>query len=453
MDQLEPYSAPWWLDRLITALAGKQAHYELLDRYHRSDPPLPPGPAKGRNPAFDYLRKKARVNWADLIVESVVERMTVVGFSSGPDNGSQKADADAWKIWQGNDLDTGSVMLHRTKATLGDAYVIVGDIDETIGVPRVTCEDPRDTIGAADPIDRRTLVAALKVFIDDVAGVDRAYVYLAGEVHRATRPRGRNRKVLSYDSKGWIWEEPEYLGHDRVPVVWFPNRADLKGRVMGEFEHVIDDLDRINLLVLQRVQIAVLQAFRQRAIKGELPEKDAAGNAIDYNVLFSSDPAALWQLPPGVDMWESAGVDLTPILESVKADVRELAGRTRTPLYYLYPNEGGSAEGAVTQREALIFRSGARITETSGPWEMVQSIALEVMGKTPPSDMETLWLPPSLATEAERYDAATKALGAGMTWREVMSEVLQLSPQTIDRMAAEHAAAGTPVPGTAQAGA
>lgn len=80
-------------------------------------------------------------------------------------------------------------MLHRTKATLGDAYVIVGDIDETIGVPRVTCEDPRDTIGAADPIDRRTLVAALKVFIDDVAGVDRAYVYLAGEVHRATRPR------------------------------------------------------------------------------------------------------------------------------------------------------------------------------------------------------------------------------------------------------------------------
>lgn len=60
---------------------------------------------------------------------------------------------------------------------------------------------------------------------------------------------------------------------------------------------MIDDLDRINLLVLQRVQIAVLQAFRQRAIKGELPEKDAAGNAIDYNVLFSSDPAALWQLP------------------------------------------------------------------------------------------------------------------------------------------------------------
>lgn len=206
----------------------------------RAARPLPPfrssaaaRPAKGRNPAFDYLRKKARVNWADLIVESVVERMTVVGFSSGPDNGSQKADAGAWKIWQGNDLDTGSVMLHRTKATLGDAYVIVGDIDETIGVPRVTCEDPRDTIGAADPIDRRTLVAALKVFIDDVAGVDRAYVYLAGEVHRATRPRGRNRKVLSYDSKGWIWEEPEYLGHDRVPVVWFPNRADLKGRVMG----------------------------------------------------------------------------------------------------------------------------------------------------------------------------------------------------------------------------
>ena len=140
-------------------------------------------------------------------------------------------------------------------------------------------------------------------------------------------------------------------------------RADLTGRTMGEFEHVKDDLDRIILMVLQRVQVAVLQAFRQRAVKGSLPEKDAQGNVIDYNVLFSSDPGALWNLPNGVELWESAGVDLTPILESVKGDVRDLAGRTRTPLYYFYPNEGGSAEGAVTQREGLIFRATARTAD------------------------------------------------------------------------------------------
>ena len=89
-----------------------------------------------------------------------------------------------------------------------------------------------------------------------------------------------------------------------------------------------------------------LQAFRQRAIKGDLPEFDETGKKIDYDSIFSSDPAAMWLLPNGVEMWESSGSDLTPILESVKADVRELAGRTRTPLYYLFPNEGGSAEGA-----------------------------------------------------------------------------------------------------------
>ena len=440
----DPFTPEWWLSRLIVELGAKQPRYEMLDRYHRSDPPLPPGPDKGKaNTAFDYLRKKSRVNWAEMIVEALIERMKVLGFRTGTE-GDEQADTVAWTIWQKNDLDTQSVMLHRAKAVLGDAYVIVGEIDDELGVPLVTCEDPRQMIGAFAPGNRRQLVAALKVFYDDVENVDRAYLYQAGVVHKAFRPRKKGVKTLAWNANGWVWTESEELSNDRMPVVWFPNRADLAGRTMGEFEHVIDDLDRIILLVMQRLTVAVLQAFRQRAVKGNLPDKDEYGNVIDYNVLFSSDPAALWQLPPGVEMWESAGVDLTPILESVKADVRELAGRTRTPLYYLYPDSGGSAEGAVTQREGLIFRASTRITETSGPWETVMALALQTANEDVPAggDFEALWLPPDRATAAEKYDAASKATAAGVPWRTVMSEVLQFSPQAVERMERERV--GTP---------
>lgn len=456
----DAYTPDWWLARLIVELGARQPRYDLLDRFHRSDAPMPPGPVSkkrrsggensfdgddGPDP-FEVLRKIARVNWADMIVEALIERMKVLGFSTGI-TGDAAADGGAWRIWQANDLDTSMPQLLRTKGALSEAYAIVGPIDEKIGAPRITCEDPRQVIAECDPVDRRRVLAALKVFGDDIAGVDRAYLYLLDEnggpaqLHKAERERGKDVKALSFDAKNWAWFEPENLPTKAVPVVWFPNRADLFGRTMGEFEHVLDDLNRISLLVLQRLQIAMLQAFRQRALKGDLPDKNPDGTEINYDQMFSGDPAAVWLLPSGVDMWESAGVDLTPILESVKADVRELAGRTRTPLYYLYPNEGGSAEGAVTQREGLIFRALSRITETDGPIEATLALALEVAGAEVPTDMETIWLRPDLATLAERYDAASKARAAGLPERTIWREILQYSPQQIERILAERDAA------------
>ena len=449
-ESFAPYSPQWWHSRLIVALGAKQERYDLLDRYHRSDAPLPPGPSTkgttssqtrfGREAvdAFEVMRKISRVNWADMIVEALIERMKVLGFSTGA-GGTTASDVAAWAIWQANDLDTSMPQLLRTKGALGEAYTIVGPIDTHIGAPRVTCEDPRQVVVEVDPVDRRRVLAALKVFGDDASGVDRSYLYLPGidegpaQLYRGARLRDRNVKSLQFDAKGWDWAEPEDLPTTAVPVTWFPNRADLYGRVLGEFEHVLDDLNRISMLVLQRMQVAMLQAFRQRALKGDLPEFDETGKKIDYDSIFSSDPAAMWLLPNGVEMWESSGVDLTPILESVKADVRELAGRTRTPLYYLFPNEGGSAEGAVTQREGLIFRASSRITETDGPIEATMALALEAAGIEAPTDMETVWSRPDLATLAERYDAAAKSRAAGLPERYIWRVILQMSPQDIER--------------------
>ena len=61
-------------------------------------------------------------------------------------------------------------------------------------------------------------------------------------------------------------------------------------------------------------------------------------------------------------------------------------------------------------------------------------------------------MPPWLATEAERYDAASKAIAAGVPWRTVMASVLMFGPQAIARMEAERAAlpaVGADAPGLA----
>ena len=74
-------------------------------------------------------------------------------------------------------------------------------------------------------------------------------------------------------------------------------------------------------------------------------------------------------------------LDLTPVLESVKADVRDFAAVTRTPLSYLFPDAAqGSAEGASLTREGLIFKVKDRMGQAGEAYEAVMSIAFMMMG-------------------------------------------------------------------------
>ena len=92
----------------------------------------------------------------------------------------------------------------------------------------------------------------------------------------------------SASSAGWQPRGSSPSGIDVVPIVQFLNRGGV-----GEFELVTDLLDRINWVTLQRLLIIAMQAFRQRALSGELPETDENGDLIDYEAMFTPGPDAL----------------------------------------------------------------------------------------------------------------------------------------------------------------
>jgi hypothetical protein len=70
---------------------------------------------------------------------------------------------------------------------MGRAYAIVGRDDD--GNLLVTAEDPRFVTAITDPANPYKVLAALKLFHDDVADQDVAYLYLPGRVMVAKRPR------------------------------------------------------------------------------------------------------------------------------------------------------------------------------------------------------------------------------------------------------------------------
>lgn len=445
IDTTSPFSPGWWFARLAADLLDRRPRYDALQDYADNAQELQAWEvARSTKAAYQRLRRLSRTNFAELVVEATRERMTPVGFRTGVD-GNADTDKEAWRIWQANSLDADSALVHRTCLTLGDAYAIIGPVDDYIGAPTITPEDPREVIVEHDPVVRRRPRAALKMFTDNLFG-DVAYVYLPGAVYRARRDPRISSPVTAFFATEWTFDEMPGGGlastrvpDGVVPVVRFTNKPDLWGVGVGEFEVHTPLLDRINYQVLQRLEVATLQAFRQRAVKG-LPSEDEDGNEIDYTDMFTADPGALWLLPEAAELWESGQVDLGPIRQAIRDDVGDLAAVTRTPLYYLSPDAtNGSAEGASLAREGLVFKVEDRIKQAGESWERVISTAFRMAGGEPGrlADTEVLWAPTERFSLAERYDAATKAQSAGVPFRVIMSSILQFSPQEVDRMQAE----------------
>lgn len=457
IDTQTPQSPGWWISKLALQLNRRQKRYKLLHLYATGDPPLPVG-AEGWREVYQAFQRKARSNFADLIVQAMLDRVelrTVRTAAARDDDG----DALAMRYYSRNQLDVGLKSLFEWMFTFGRSYMSVGEINDEIGAPLIAAEDPRQTIAAVDPITRRSR-AALKMFHDDTTDQDLAYLWLPGDEPgtQTLRVAARARQartldtVAAFSAGSFDWDDSLSATWEgsSVPVVEFLNRNGI-----GEFEPHLDILDRINHMLLQRMVIATMQAFRQRALKvdsEDMPDKDPdTGEEIDYDDIFAADPGAMWRLPKNADLWESSVTDLTPMLTSVKDDVLHLAATTRTPLTMFTPDAATqTAEGAQLQREGLVFKVGDRETRATSPLAQVFALAFtfdpdnrfaDVGGEQADrADLDRLdvdWMPAERYSLAERAAASVQAAQAQVPWRTRGAEIWGFTPAELDRQESE----------------
>lgn len=453
IDTSVPYSPGWWMMQLANRLNNPKRlrRLKLLYDYWEGNPPLPVG-AENSLSAYRAFQKKARSNFAALIVEapqSMLKARTIRTSVANDDAG----DKLAWSYYRRNKLPVRIMDVWRWMLIFGEAYMSVGmpDDSQTWGaagespVPCIAPEDPRQMITLDDPNTGRAR-AALKLFSDDLTGIDYCYLWLPGQLFVATRqhaaPMLGNRPRPTFDAGSFTlapdlcaeWDVPI------VPVVKFHNRGG-----KGQFEGVLDILDRINHMLLQRLVIATFQAFKQRAISidpKDMPANDpVTGDEIDYDDIFAADPGALWRLPVGAKVQELGQADLTQMLSGVKDDVMHLAAITRTPLPMLMPDSANqTAEGAQVQREGQTFTvEDLQVVCTAGLAE-VFSMAFTFAGEPERAQLDEIsvdWRPAERYSLAEKSASAVQSAQAGMPWRTRMSYIYQMDPAEIERMEAE----------------
>lgn len=436
-------SAEWWLLRLGKRLADDAPRFDRLESYWRGNPPAPYGNQRMRE-AYRRLQRMARTNFGALVAEAVLERMKVLGFRAGAD-ASEEVDKRAWKWWQANGLDADSGLVHRAAVVLSRAYVIVGEDPDPAndGMPLVTVEDPRQVIHESDPTNRRKVVAALKTYWDEIEDTQVAILFLPERIHyfKAHGVKKDTTAVEMWRFQRWDPDTKVYpqgvadnpVGE--VPVVPFVNRPDMAGEGLGEFEDVLDVLDRINTSILDRMVISAMQAYRQRWAKGvSLTDEDG-------NETGAFDPGAdlLWAVEDeNAQFGEFSTTDLTSIVKAIESDVQYLSAITRTPPHYILAGiVNASGEALSVAETGLTSKVVEREHEYGESWERVYRLAGMVMGRNiPADDAEVVWKNPQFRSLTEMASANVQLKGADVPWRTRM-RLLDFTPAEIERMEAE----------------
>lgn len=426
-----------WLKVLAKRLDDRQPQIKHLRSYTNGCAPLP---EMGENvrASWQAFQKKARTNYGGRAVQSLGGRLRTNGVRIGTSE-TGPALKVVRRQWRDNRMDLQLAQAVNDYLATRYGYLAVG-LDDA-GEAVITREAPEQFIAAGDPARPWRARAALKVWRDIDAEADFARVWVPGGWVDYRRP-GRDATTAGWrvGAKGDDWAPFDSGSYDGPPPVVIWERSE------GLVEPHLDVIDRINLGKLNRLVIVAMQAFRQRGLRksadgGGMPEKDDDGNDIDYAKIFEPAPGALWDLPEGIDIWESATTDIQQILEGEKQDLRDFAASTGTPIAEFIPDgQNQSATGAANVTTPQYLQAKDEQKALSPGLEVALVYALRAEGIDLGDDnLEVLWVEPDRVSMSEKYAAAAQAKAAGLSQLTIQRDVLGMTPDQIAQDATNRA--------------
>lgn len=418
----EPMTPEWFRDKLYKRLVDiQQPECAFFDDYYTGNHPLPWLAPQARE-EFRRILQMTRSNYMGLVVDAMVERATVEGFRFGA---NAKADEDAHRIWQANNLDADSDAAWLEAGIGGRAYFLGAPNPRASELPLIWVEHASQCIVGYEPgTNRRERRAGLKVWDDEWTGEVHATLYLrdtnTGKLwlykYRAKKPNGGAVSSSAWEKRTVPGEEwPAPGGMDVVPLVEIPNNPRLLAGGISELYDVTDIQDRINKTLADRLITQDYGAFPQKWATA-WPDEDDDGNPNTVDVgrdrMVTSDVKET-----RFGQWDAAPLD--PYSAAKREDVKDIASRTRTPAQYLLGEMSNvNGETLKASESGLISKVRQRQRAWGEAAEEIMRIARTLAGLPPTSDaarLETIWKDPQYRTEGERTDAAIKRFQTGIS--------------------------------------
>lgn len=439
----------WWMAQLSSAIRdrntgagwnpaklsndhGTRPGLTLLSSWLRGEQPLPEVGKEGYVEAWAKFLRLSRTNYAELITSSRTERIVPLGWRTPVDNADDTdGDEEAERLATHTDLRNRISEAVQDMTGLGIGYLMAGADQQEKGKAIITRESPLYTMVAEDSANRPR--AGLRMVHDPWTNTHEAWLYMARDGMFYQRMARRS------PSGQWQWDPTRDARLPRFPLVPLPNYLGI-----GEFERHLDALTRINDTMFTRLVLTKLQAHRQRALEREVP-KENDRYEVDVDVDqgdFVSGPDALWELPPGSKLWESATADLSQVRLMVEDDVKSLAAVTKTPVWQLLPgSQNQSATGSERAHEGFLALVEDRRHRVDVALAKVLANGFHAMGDSARADAErisTIWAPTERYSLLEKSQAFSAMYGK-WPFDELAVDVMQVRPSELQRLNAARA--------------
>ncbi len=456
LDAQTPGSDDWWLVKCGNEFGAGLKRMAKLQSYRDGKALLPENMWDSSSKA-SYLRflERARLHVVETIRDSRTNRQGVVGFRTAAEQ-SSFGDPVAWEQWNRQHMDVLSRDLFNDVGDFGRAYVLV--VPQTWEGPRWQVLNEWTTYGITDKDRPWSVKAGIHYQFNEILEREELTLFM-GPSHEGPgfyRTAVREARVSTLPQDGnpwspgtnWDWIE-ERQTTDGVVENLLTKVSTTDG--YGIYEKHLDTVDRINEITLNAINLIVMQSFKQRAVKGDLPQfypedfpdPQLAGKRINYDEVFETGAGALWMLPVGADMWESTVTDVTPVYMARKQELQTLCSLTSTPQdLFAGESQNQSALGAQISREPLFYAVSAMNERAGDALEQVMATTFSILGDVTRSDsaqIETMWKKVTPATMAEKAEAAAKYRAGGAPQEFIDTEVFEMSPLEQRRVRSQRA--------------
>ncbi len=332
-----------WLQRLDKRLEARRPEVQKYDEYYRNEHEAAVYSTTRWRRQFGRLLANLNDNWCELVVDAPAERMKVEGFRFG--SGDEGADADAWDIWQRNEMDAQHKLAIIEAGKCGESYTLV---EATEDGPQITVEHPFQCIVAHDPGFRRRRTAGLKKWLDD-DGYICANLYTVDTVFKF-RSREKTNGGSVPTSIEWLPREDAdglsmYLhGLGGVPLIPLVNRPSMLRDGDSDIRVVIPIQDAVNNLCRGLLATADSASFKQRWATGiDIPIDEDTGAPPPT---FLSGADRVWAVgDENAKFGQFDASDLSNFTKAIEMFIQHIAALTRTPPHYLLGQSGAFPSG------------------------------------------------------------------------------------------------------------
>lgn len=416
--------------------------------------------------------RKFRVNWARVVIQSVLNRLELSSVTSGND----ETDEIISDIWEYNELGIEAKTFMDKALTLGECYALLWpgedpeDEDTEVDVDIILCspltskmfydiENTRVKLYFAQMWEQQMLVgptdAVQKRVRVNLIYDDRIEKYVS-KTETGTKDEHFDPYVDSFmeetDDSGQVreveqWPVPHEFGE--VPAFHFRTQ-----KPYGRPEHLdaYGPQDMLNKLTATQMATNDFQGFPQRyALTGRNPKNESSFEAdfegdpadgdsalvdsddkVDASGEMTSGPGEVWLLSAD-KVGEFKAADPEVFLKPMTTYIRAMATTTGTPLHH-FEGQGGapSGESLRVSESPLIKKVGDRQKMFGTTWRDIFRFSLKLRGVEDVT-LTIGWAPAQSQDDLEGWQLVQAKIDAGMPLKQALVEH-GYTPEAADAM-------------------